>query len=103
MAKLQILKARVQMAGRTVAMIDQSRNPEAEKRVRGRRWMVTRARWLSDHPLCVHCMERGIAKPATQLDHIIPLIDGGKDDDTNYQSLCYDCHSVKTAEEAMAR
>lgn len=40
---------------------------------------------------------------ADRLDHIQPIIDGGRDDDSNYQSLCSACHDVKTAEEAKAR
>jgi 5-methylcytosine-specific restriction endonuclease McrA len=38
-----------------------------------------------------------------ELDHIIPLIDGGSHDDENLQSLCTPCHTRKTAEEARAR
>ena len=102
--KLQMLKPRIQMANLSrVKTITQTRNPEAEQRIRGRKWMTIRARWMREHPLCCRCEARGYARPATQLDHIVPLIDGGKDDESNYQSLCDECHKVKTADEAKGR
>ena len=33
-------------------------------------------------------------------DHIIPLAEGGSDDDDNLQTLCQDCDKTKTAQEA---
>jgi 5-methylcytosine-specific restriction endonuclease McrA len=38
-----------------------------------------------------------------ELDHIVPLIDGGTHDDENLQTLCTPCHTRKTAAEARAR
>jgi 5-methylcytosine-specific restriction endonuclease McrA len=38
-----------------------------------------------------------------ELDHIIPLIDGGGHDLENLQTLCTPCHKKKTAEEASHR
>ena len=75
----------------------------ATERTRGSKWMKIRAKWLNAHPLCVECEGRGYARPATQLDHIIPLWQGGKDDESNYQSLCVECHAEKTAEEVKQR
>ena len=76
----------------------------ATERTRGSKWMKIRARWLREHPLCVMCRAKGMdGIPATQLDHIIPLWRGGKDDESNYQSLCEPCHKDKTAEEARDR
>jgi 5-methylcytosine-specific restriction protein A len=40
---------------------------------------------------------------AQEVDHVVPLWDGGADDETNYQSLCVECHKVKTAAEAGGR
>ena len=102
--KLQMLKPRIQMANLSrVKTITQTRNPEAEQRTRGRKWMNTRARWFRDHPLCVMCEAKGLVRPANKLDHIVPLIDGGKDDESNYQSLCESCHDEKTVQEAKGR
>ena len=75
----------------------------ATERTRGSKWVKIRAKWFRDHQLCVMCEAKGLTRPATQLDHIIPLIDGGKDDESNYQSLCEPCHKDKTAEEARGR
>ena len=38
-----------------------------------------------------------------ELDHIVPLIDGGSHDLDNLQTLCTPCHKTKTAAEARAR
>ncbi|WP_354398290.1 HNH endonuclease signature motif containing protein [Variovorax sp. OAS795] len=41
---------------------------------------------------------------AEQVDHILSLAEGGKDDESNLQSLCIPCHEAKTkAESARAR
>ena len=37
------------------------------------------------------------------VDHIVPLIDGGTDVLDNLQILCVDCHRLKTTAEARAR
>ena len=103
MTKLIMLKPKLATLQQRIKPMTQTRNPEAEQRIRGRRWMTIRARYLREHPLCVECQRRGYAIPATELDHIIPLIDGGKDDPSNYQGLCETHHKEKTAEEARAR
>jgi len=49
--------------------------------------------------------ERGF-KPRSSLwevDHIVPLVDGGSFDFENLQTLCIPCHKRKTAEEARER
>lgn len=63
---------------------------------------------------CEHCGEvfekpidpRGPAYPCPgllQVDHFVPLIDGGTDFPDNLQLLCEDCHKAKTAREAADR
>ena len=37
---------------------------------------------------------------ATIADHVIPLTQGGRDDESNLQGICVDCHRSKTAEES---
>lgn len=61
------------------------------------RWRKRRRAWLAEHPLCTNCKLRGIIEAATDVDHVKPLRAGGKDDESNYQSLCHRCHSRKTA------
>ena len=69
------------------------------KRIRGRRLQRIRARLLRGQPLCVHCLEVGIVKGAIQIDHRIPLFQGGEDTDENRQNLCDECHKAKTVTE----
>ena len=38
-----------------------------------------------------------------ELDHVVPLIDGGSHDESNLQTLCTPCHKKKTATEARRR
>ena len=52
------------------------------------------------HPLCVQCKEKGITTAAEHTDHIIPIEQGGAMlQESNLQSLCKRCHSIKTAKE----
>lgn len=66
------------------------------------RWKKRRLAYLALHPLCVYCRRRGIVRAATVVDHVKPH--KGDEvlffDESNWQSLCKDCHdSVKRAEE----
>ncbi len=40
------------------------------------------------------------ARPSTEVDHILPLAQGGTHDRSNLQGLCHSCHSSKTALES---
>lgn len=62
---------------------------------RGRRWMTLRAVVLSEEPTCRSCTMRGRVTASEEVDHIIPLEDGGTDDRSNLQGLCGDCHKQK--------
>ena len=42
-------------------------------------------------------------KRRAHCDHILALIDGGENRETNLQMICADCHKVKTSAEATAR
>lgn len=69
----------------------------ATERIRGRKLQQIRGAHLRAHPLCVMCQAKGRLTAATQLDHIKALVNGGTNDDSNYQGLCDDCHVEKTA------
>lgn len=67
------------------------------------------ARWsrysqdrLKRHPLCARHLERGLNVAAVCTDHKIP-VQGPEDPlfwaEDNHQSLCHECHSIKTASE----
>jgi 5-methylcytosine-specific restriction protein A len=65
-------------------------------RISGRKGMRLRSMFLRAHPLCVHCAERGRVRAATEVDHIVALTFGGPDSWDNRQSLCAECHRIKT-------
>ena len=70
------------------------------ERLRGRAGVKQRQRRLDAEPLCRKCQEAGIVRAATEVDHIQPLALGGDDTDDNCQSLCDDCHALKTSSDA---
>lgn len=74
------------------------------QRVGGSRWKRIREQVLTDEPLCRSCATKGFVTLAHEVDHIVPLWEGGKEYDfANLQPLCCDCHIIKTSEEATRR
>lgn len=69
------------------------------KRDRSTSWQRLRAHLLRENPLCVACQRTGRVTAATELDHIVPLHQGGTDDVRNLQGLCAECHRIKTTRE----
>lgn len=70
------------------------------ERKRGRAAVEDRARIMRrDCGLCQACLLRGIIKPATVVDHIVALVNGGDDRDTNKRCLCDECHTEKTRQD----
>lgn len=61
-------------------------------------WGKARAYQLREFPNCARC-----GQPAREVDHVVPLADGGTDHPANYQSLCHTCHAIKTAMENRER
>lgn len=65
------------------------------------KWQKARAGYLLRNPLCLVCLEAGVAVTATNVDHRVPH-KGSQElfwDKTNWQGLCASCHSTKTASE----
>lgn len=73
--------------------------PRLVERERGYTNQQTRARHFKHNPLCAHCLERGVVREWTQLDHIVALVNGGTNDDSNRQGLCDECTKAKTAQD----
>jgi 5-methylcytosine-specific restriction protein A len=46
-------------------------------------------------PICKVCHSR----PTDHADHIVPMAEGGADDEANMQGICIPCHELKTADE----
>lgn len=80
---------------------DDQRRGSSASRGYGGQWRKRRAAWLAAHPLCEDPFgaHGGRPVPATDVDHMIPKRFGGADDESNYQSLCHECHSRKTRTE----
>lgn len=63
-------------------------------------WRYARKHQLSKQPLCAECLKAGKPIKATTVDHIVPIKQGGeKYEPSNLQSLCWSCHSRKSAKE----
>ena len=75
--------------------------PSSEEKGYNWTWRKARKRFLALHPLCVICEKEGRVKAATVVDHI-ERHKGDPDkfwDESNWQSLCTECHNRKTAKE----
>lgn len=71
---------------------------------RSARWRSARALFMRQHSMCAQCKRDGALTPATEMDHIISVKDGGEFWDlNNWQSLCHACHSRKTMRELNRR
>lgn len=75
---------------------------EPDQRKRGRAGQRDRAQVLSEEPLCRKCLEAGKTVASEEVDHIVPLSEGGTDDRANKQGLCEPCHAAKSAAERAA-
>lgn len=79
----------------------------------GSAWDKISARWKAKHPCCGEradgklygeqsaCVRAGLRNPGaptnrTATDHIVTRDNGGTDEESNLQTLCQRCHSVKT-------
>lgn len=76
-----------------------SRRLSSHERGYDRRWAKASKAFLKSHPLCAECARQGRTTPATEVDHIVPH-KGNKSlfwNSDNWQALCHECHSRKTA------
>lgn len=95
MTKIKLTDLPVSMAN--LPRIRTARNGSLTKRTRGERWMkVRKAIFSRDLVLCQSCLAAGRYSVAEEIDHIIPLSQGGTDDESNLQALCKACHKAKT-------
>ena len=71
----------------------------------GRPWRRTREEVLKrDSYLCQceDCKRLERVRPAHEVDHVVPLAQGGTDSLSNLAAINHDCHRVKTLKESAA-
>ena len=71
----------------------------------GRPWRRTREEVLKrDSYLCQceDCKRLERVRPAHEVDHVVPLAQGGTDSLSNLAAINHDCHRVKTLRESAA-
>ena len=65
-----------------------------------KQWKDLRLWYITEHPLCERCLEKGISKPADEIHHIKPYMSGSTDKErwdlllnpNNLAALCEKCH-----------
>lgn len=102
--RLQTLRPRLSSARSSRIAPIEAPKVGATERIRGRAGFEQRERVLAAHNyLCVRCREQGLLVLAAEVDHRIPLEQGGSNDDPNLDPLCGPHHKAKTAAEARQR
>ena len=67
-------------------------------------WIRLRNHKRMLNPLCEECLKRGELVPFHTIDHIKAIVDGGDPYDlNNLQTLCDQCHRIKSAKERHKR
>jgi 5-methylcytosine-specific restriction protein A len=66
-------------------------------------WKARRLRILRRDAFVCRACSRVVYGQAAHVDHIVPLEEGGTDDDENLQTLCQADHGKKTREEQRRR
>lgn len=83
-----------------------------EDRLRGRKAQARRLRLFAKDPHCAICGKLTDWPDRFEIDHIVPISQGGKDDDSNLQLLCMHkapdgtksgCHAEKTDKDLKRR
>ena len=74
------------------------RDPQSKRRY-GRAWKRIRDKYVSQHPFCELCYEKGILVETEEVHHKKKLSDGGTHDRDNLIALCKSCHSRIHAEQ----
>ena len=70
----------------------------------GAAWRRKRKRVIArDNGLCQPCLKMDIVKAFDEVDHIVPISQGGDDQLDNLQCICKSCHKHKTQREAKGR
>jgi 5-methylcytosine-specific restriction protein A len=71
--------------------------PSASARGYDSKWHLIRGAYLKAHPYCSYNRKCRPGTLATEVDHEVPLDEGGTSHWDNLRSACKPCHSSKTA------
>jgi len=71
------------------------RQAKRKYRTNSKAWRIIRDQQLDRQPLCEHCLDEGLTRSATVVDHIDG--DSWNNEPANLASLCHSHHSIKTA------
>ncbi len=66
---------------------------------KSKEWRAKRIRILTRDAFICRICGRVTSGPSANVDHVVPLEDGGSDADENLQTLCRSCHGRKTSAE----
>lgn len=106
MPKLPTLKPRLPMAPTRLPSMT-----TRENRMTGRALQARRLRIWTRNPRCACCDRLTVFPHGFELDHIVPLFQGGQDTDENTQVMCVEwladgtkagCHVEKSSKEMKA-
>jgi 5-methylcytosine-specific restriction protein A len=56
-----------------------------------------------DCGMCQQCKREARARVGTQVDHVVPVFEGGSDDDANLEVICDEHHQAKNERERQRR
>lgn len=65
-------------------------------RITGYAWMKIREQVLRLEPICYICKAKGKITLATEVDHVVALINGGSNELSNLRGICTSDHVAKT-------
>lgn len=98
------MKQRIKSISSKVKTISTIRTVKPVERERGAEWKRQRDAVMGiDGGLCRVCRGQGKVTAAVEVDHIVPLFEGGSDSVANKQALCLPCHQKKSYLEEMRR
>lgn len=78
---------------------DSAKRKQSNAMYKTAHWLRTRTRQLSRQPLCQSCATQGKVSAATEVDHVFAWSQIGQEAFAVnlFQSLCKNCHTVKTS------
>lgn len=103
---VKMLKPRKLGELRPLVHVPRAKRDGATERIRGREGAEIRDRILTRDMgvcRCAECTRAGMLLPAHQVDHRIPLFEGGLESDANRYAINRECHREKTACETSRR